>query len=437
MEESIERGPGAWVVPLAGALVITCAVVVIYAKSSTAYFFNDDFHWLVQTQEFEPANMLDLSRYDHFYRPVIELYFQAGLALFGCDAVPFHVASVVLHLLTTLVLFFFARALAGSAAFGFLSAALFAVQPGFTETVTWIGAIVDLLPVLWYLLALWMHLLFLQRGEGRHYAGALLVFVLCHLTHESSATLLPMMVALDFTFAAEGTVRARLAALSRRAARYVPFAVMLAGYLALAYVVNTRSYLVREGHYAFGWHAIPNVAHYIISLYVGRRALVDYVLVCVAIGALLWWGSPRRRFLVLWIFVTLAPVSFFTWGNAPRYLYLPATGVAMLMADLLLASRAVAARRVAPRTAGAVTALVAVALAARFGVFAKKGADSFPKRTQAYERFVAEVRRSGAGAAPGATVYVDRRFAEGVPEVYREPAARIGLCLPDIRLQLR
>ena len=435
--ERMERTPAAWLATLVGALVVTCAVAVIYAKASTAYFFNDDFHWLVQTQAFEPANMLDLSRYDHFYRPVIEVYFRVGLSLFGCEAFPFHLASIGLHLLTTFVLFFFARSLAGSTAFGFLSAALFAVQPGLTETVTWIGAIVDLLPVLWYLLALWMHLRFLQRSAWRDYASALVAFVLCHLTHESSATLLPMMVALEFTFAADGPVRARLAAVLRHAARYAPFAVLLAGYLTLAWVVNTRSYLVREGHYAFGWHALPNVVHYIITLYVGKRAVIDYVLVCAAVGALLWWGSPRRRFLVLWIFATLAPVSFFTWGNAPRYLYLPATGFAMLLADLLLAGRAVAARRVTLRTASTLMAVVALAVAARFGVFAKKAADSFPKRTKAYERFVAEVRRSGAGAAPGDTVTVDRRFAEGVPEVYREPAARVGLCLPDIRLQLR
>jgi len=39
------------------------------------------------------------------------------------------------------------------------SALFFAVQPGFVEAVAWVGAITDLLPALWYLLTLWMHLL--------------------------------------------------------------------------------------------------------------------------------------------------------------------------------------------------------------------------------------------------------------------------------------
>ena len=162
---------------LGGTLIVT-AVVIIYYESTFSYFFNDDFHWLVQSQSFAPANMLDLSAYNHFYRPVIETYFFVGLSLFGCDPFPFHVASIGIHLLTTLVLFGFARTLTGSRTFAFLTALLFAVQAGFTDAVTWIGAITDLLPVLWYVLALWVHLLFLQRGGTVFYMGSLAAFIL-------------------------------------------------------------------------------------------------------------------------------------------------------------------------------------------------------------------------------------------------------------------
>ena len=58
-----------------------------------------------------PANLLRLEQYDHFYRPIIEIYFYLGRAVFGCDARPFHIVSVAIHLLNTLVLFQLARAL--------------------------------------------------------------------------------------------------------------------------------------------------------------------------------------------------------------------------------------------------------------------------------------------------------------------------------------
>ena len=412
-------------------------MALIYYKSTTAYFFDDDFHWLVQTQSFAPANMLDLSLYNHFYRPVIEIYFFLGLSLFGCDPFPFHLVSIGIHLLTTWFLYQFTRALSNSALFAFLSAMFFAIQPGFRDAVTWIGAVTDLLPVLWYVLTLWLHLLFLQRRNWRWYAGTLISFSLCHLTHESSATLLPMMLLVEFTFAAQVDVRARILAVARHWVRYAPFVSLLLAYLAIAYDVNTRSYLVQEGVYALGWHAIPNILNYIIWLYVGQRALLDYVVMIGVLAAVFVWGSPRMRFSVVWILVTLLPVSFFTWGLQGRYLYLPAAGFAMLVADLMLGFYALAVSRMSANTARLATVVVLTVLAVRFGLFAQKSADSFPALTAHYERFVAELRRTNPGATAGSTVYIDRRFLEGVPDLYREPAARVGLCLPDLHLQIR
>lgn len=421
--------------------IVAAAIAVIYHRSTAAYFFDDDFHWLEQTQHFTPAGMLELSRYNHFYRPVIETYFFVGLSLFGCNPFPFHVASIALHAATTLVVYAFARELRngaeGGRTFAFLSALFFAVQPGLVDAVTWIGAITDLLPAPFYVLALWFHLRFLRLRRWPWYAAALAAFVACHLTHESAATLLPMLLLVDGVFVAQGTAADRIRAVSRRWLQYAPFAVLLLGYLALAYVVNTRGYLVQEGHYALGWHAVPNILNYVIWLYVGRRSVVDYVVMIAALGAIVAWGGPRQRFSVVWIVLTLLPVSFFTWDNAARYLYLPAVGFSMLAADLLLGLRNVAGRRLPARTASLVTLVVVAALAARFGSFAKKAADSFPARTASYARFVHELRRSNPEATPGATVFIDQRYLDGVPELYRQPAARVGLCVPDVVLQMR
>jgi hypothetical protein len=421
----------------AAAALVVAAVVLIYARSTTGYFFDDDFHWLEQTQSFAPVNMLDLSRYDHFYRPVIELYFFAGLSWFGCDPFGFHVTSIVVHLLTTVFVYLFARALPASALFAFLSALFFAVQPGLTDAVTWIAAITDELPGLWYVLTLWLHRRFLDRRTPGWYAGALTAFALCHLTHESAATLLPMMLLVDLFFATEGALRHRLVALARQWTIYLPFAVVLAAFLAIAWIVNTRSYLVQEGHYALGWHALPNILNYILWLYVGQRAVLDYVATVTALAAALLWGTDRLRFSVIWIVLTLLPVSLFTWENAARYLYLPAVGFAMLAAELLALLKAAVAHRRSPVAARLVVWTVVAILAIRFGSFAKKAADSFPARAAAYERFAAALRRDAATARPGEAVVIEQRFLEGVPELYRQPAARIALCVPGVRLEMR
>lgn len=419
-----------------GAAAITAAVLVIYARSLSGYFFDDDFHWLAQSQTFEAAHLLNLSRYNHFYRPVIEIYFAAGLRLFGCDPFPFHLASLAIHLLTIGSVWLLARALSASLLVASLGALFFAVQPGFTEAVTWIGAITDQLPVLWYVLALWLHLRFLRDGLPLDYAAAVVAFVLCHLTHESAVSLLPMMLLLHSTFAAGGSLRDRLRQVVMRARVYWPFALLLAGYLALAYVVNMRSYLVQEGHYAIGLHALPNILNYFVWLYIGRRSPLDYSLLLVAIGAIVVWGTPRMRFSLGWMIVTLVPVSFFTWENAPRYLYLPAVGFALLVADLLLAGGAQLRRWITLPIARAALLIAVVVVAGRFGVFARKAADSFPARTAAYRHYVEELRRLNPTVSAGGEVVIGRAALKNVPELYREPAARVGLCLPGLRVRI-
>jgi len=433
-----DQGRGAEALTLAaGALALTAAVFVIYRPALASYFFNDDFQWLEGARTFDAANLLNLSRYDHFYRPIVEIYFYLGERLFGCAALPFHLVSLGIHLINTLVLYLIARALTGNGFVAALTAMLFCVQDGYVEAVAWVGAITDLLPSLWYLLALWLHLLFLQRRRVWFYPGTLAAFTACLLTHESSATLLVMMIALDATLIAEASAPVDVKSIVRQARWYLPFALLLGGSLAITYVVNSRSYLIQEGHYRFGWHAVPHVLQYVISLYIGPRSVASYVTVVLATAALLWRGTPRTRFFVVWIFVTIAPFTFFTWGNVSRYLYLPAAGFALLLADLIVQAEIVAGTWIPRRAARAAAAAVACALAVRFAVFAEKSTISFRERTRPYERLVAAVKNTNPAVGPGGSAYVDAADLEDVPERYRNVAASAAYCRPDIHVVVR
>ena len=421
----------------AAPVIIAAAVAVIYARATAAYFFDDDFHWLAGAPSFSVAGFFDLSRYNHFYRPVIETYFFVGWTLFGCDPFPFHLASIGIHLLTTTAVFMLATTVSQSRLYGALAAVFFAVLPGFTDAVTWIAAITDQLPALWYVLTVWAHLRFLKTRRPVFMASSLAFFILCLLTHESSATLLAMMGLAVIVFVESGPLGVRARSLARGWVIYLPYALLLIAYLVIEWIVNTRSYVVREGHYALGWHAVPNILKYFIWLYVGERALLDYILVIAAVVAIAARGTPRGRFTLLWIVISLLPVAFFTWDPAPRYLYLPAVGFAMLLADLTVAGYRWAARRLTARQAGVAVGVVAAALAIRFGVFAKKAADSFPGRAAHYERFATELRRANPLVTPGGTVEIDSAFVEGVPALYLEPAASIAFCVPHVRVRLR
>jgi hypothetical protein len=103
--------------------------------------------------------------------------------------------------------------------------------------------------------------------------------------------------------------------LAARAKRYVPFALLLASYLALEYVVNSRSYLITEGHYRLGWHAVTHGLDYLITLSMGAHNLAFRVLAVAGAVTLLAVGTARVRFFVVWILVTIVPSSFYCLGE--------------------------------------------------------------------------------------------------------------------------
>ena len=430
------RGARAYASSVIGGSVVVALVGTVYRMALQANFFNDDFHWLFDARRFEWANLLHLDRYNHFYRPVIEVYFHFALRVFGCSPAPFHALSIGLHLVNAWILFLFARALTASPVTAFAAVLLFCVQPGYVEAVTWVGAITDLLPATWFLLTLFLHLRFLQRHLWAYEAAAFLAFALCLGTHESAVTIPPMMVALDLLL--HWPARAvDIGAWTRQRVRcYAPFAVALAGFLVVTYVVNSRSYLVREGHYAVGWHAVPNIFDYLAGLYVGRRRPAWYVGTALVIAAVLRRGTPRMRFFLVWIVVTLLPASFFTWGTASRYLYVPAAGFALLLADLAVAGclRAVRAR-MPPLVANGLTVLVVGVLVARFAMFAHGAVRGFRDLTRPYDRFVSAVR-----SAPGASLgqlYVSPQDVAGIEAIYVDPAAETALCAAGVHVVVR
>jgi protein O-mannosyl-transferase len=423
---------------IAAAASVAAAVLFIYRGAIVSGFFNDDFNWFDEAQRFRFANLVHLERYNHFYRPVIEIYFYASRALFGCAPLPFHLLSVGIHLLTTLVVYLLGRDLSGRRDYGLMAAILFSTQPGYYEAVAWVAAITDLLPGFWYLLTLWLHSRFILRGGGAWYGAALTTFVICLLTHESSATLLPMLVALDLTLRAQvargGERFAWPAWLRASLMRYLPHALFLAVSLAIAAVVNSRSYLIREGHYQFGWHAVPHILQFILSLYVGPRSMTSYVLIVAAIALLLWRGSPRVRFATVLLLATLAPASFFTWGNVSRYLYVPAAAFALLLADGVAAAGRLAEQRFAVRVGRIVVAALTLALAIRFSVYAEKSAWSFNQLTQPYDRFVAAVRRANPTGAPGVDVALRPADVANIPVQFYDVAAGGAFCGPPLHV---
>jgi hypothetical protein len=412
------------------AAAVVGAIGLVYWRAIGAYFFEDDFAWLMTTFTFRPGRIVDFDSYNHFYRPVIELYFWLGAPLFDGSPALFHAANVGFHAINALLLFLFVREATGQERYAFLSVLFFVGLPGYIEAVAWIGALAEPVAAMFGLLALWSFLRFARSGGPGWRALAWSGFALALLTHESSVVFFPMIALAAWAFAPPSGANQW-----RTYARWLaPFAVIVVGYLAIDLPIAARNYVIGEQVYRPGFHVVRNILRYIVTLYVGQQNLPSYVGTAVVVGLLFVLGSRRVRFATAWMLLALMPFAPFTWANTSRYLYLPAMGFAMLLAELIEWIDRAAARRLKPSTRHAVVGLLAAAIAIRFCLFAADGVRSFAERTEPYRRFIAEMREKYPDLPRDAEIPVDKALADKLHHQYLQDAVRWEYGDPTIDL---
>jgi hypothetical protein len=408
-------------------LAVLVAVLAIYRPALSAFFFEDDFQWLATRLTFHPADLFDLAGRSHFYRPVVELYFWAGTAWANGSPVVLHAASLGVHLIVAGLVWAMASSLGWRAPWAGAAAALFAVQSSFVQAVAWVGAIAEPITTAFGCLAVWTDARARRAGRRGPPAVSVAAFTLALLTHESGVVFFPLLV-LAGVLAAGADWCWRDAA--RRA---LPFAAVIAAYLAVDLTINARHYAVTSGGYALGPHVVPHIFQYLASLYVGERTLVWHAIVGVVLAAILLRGTPRARFAAAWMLLAILPFAPFSEANVSRYAYMPAVGLALLIAEgcSVLDERLLTAGRAWGR---AVALGLALVVAVRFGVIASKGVREFCGRTERYRTFLADVRRAHPDLADGASIGVDAALEARMPLRFLEAAVQWEYRNPTLRV---
>jgi hypothetical protein len=430
------------------------AAAIVYHNALSASFFDDDFQWLVGSWSFHPSQLVAFGTLSHFYRPVIDLYFAAATPLFHGSPVLFHLASIVLHAANALVIFALARTIARSNLFGFLTALFFVVQPSDIDAIAWVGALAEAVGAFFGCLSLLFFLLeggssLVRRsseseggrtrrsGDGRPRWRELsvLAFLLALLTHESSVVFLPILALADWAFVRRGHPPS-LSELptSRWVLTYAPYVVLTLMYLAVDLVVNSRNYVVSQGHYTIGLHVVQNALDYIDALYVGRRDALNYAVIAVGVALLLVRGSRRVKFATVWMLLALAPFLFFNWANTSRYLYQPAIGFSMLLAEAVMYLDRVMRPKVPSPARAAILTMLVAGIAVRFALFAMGNVKDFADRTQVYPEYLARFREIHGEVASHAIVPPDPRLDVKLPYQFVNAAVQWEYRDPTIQV---
>jgi hypothetical protein len=417
----------------AAVLTVLISIAIVYWQAVAAYFFDDDFNWLTRTWFFTPANIFNLSTYDHFYRPVIEMYFWAAIPLFGGSASLFHVANIVLHAVNVLLLFVIARQLFSSERAGFLAALFFAVLPGHVEAIAWVGALAEPIAAIFgcvSLLALWRSL---ERSSVAWRVLSVVSYALALLTHESSVVFLVILAGGYLVRLKADTTSPRQPD-STSVRLVVPYVVVTVLYLAIDIPINSRSYLVGEDHWKLGFHIVRNALDYVVTLHVGSRSVVSYVAIAVVLVLLLVRGNARVRFATVWMLVAMAPFVPFTWGTSSRYLYLPAMGFALLLAEGFEWLDRTLRARLGPAPRHAIVAVLAAAVAIRFMVFAVEEVEHFAERAERYRTYLADLRARHPTLPNDAQVTVDAATEKVLPHRFLQAAIQWEYRDPSLRV---
>jgi Flp pilus assembly protein TadD len=325
---------------------------------------------------FETGNWLPLTWLSHM----------SDVQLFGVASGRHHVTSVLIHLMSTLLLFALLRAATGARWPSALVAFVFGVHPIHVESVAWVAERKDVLCGFFWMLSLWVYVRWARRPAAWRYALLLATFTLGVMSKSMIVTLPFVLLLLDAWPLDRLTLGGRLIR------EKLPLLALSAGVSGVTFVAQRRSgsvvsldvvpYGARIGN------ACTSYLSYLRSFvwpgdlavfYPFRARSIWYALLAAvalaAISAVVLRAARRRPYLAvgwLWYLGTLVPViglvQIGAQARADRYTYIPLVGVSIVLAwglaDLL--RRWPHAKAVVISMAG--VSMIACAIAARVQV---------------------------------------------------------------------
>lgn len=341
--------------------LILCLVFIIYLPGLSNPFAAEDFYFLsAANTSFAESwqNMLLSNR----VWVVGTVYRWLMFGLFQDTPAPYHLFSLVVHLVNMLLVYRLASALSESRFSGLLAAIFFGFYPRHHQTVAWMTANQVLVFTMFGLVSLYSFRKYLAEQRWGWFALASISAGLAVFTQEGAIALFPLLFVMELLFPGDRPLAARL----RSASFYARYAVLLLIVLAffwvsfggaraykLAAVETTAQEIEASGLSGDAYHMtgigtntlkeMGTYLTYALYPHIPLRSLdpdlrtMLFAGITGLAGLLLWWKSgPPLRFALIWVALAILPYVFFApFGNADRYFYFASAGVALVFALLL------------------------------------------------------------------------------------------------------
>jgi len=339
-------------------LLILVALFVIVVVINLVYMpvINNDFIAMDDSYYVTDNEMIKDLSVDNFFdffhtkvvgniQPLTMLSLSIDYNFWEFNASAYHIHNVILHILNSLLVFFFVFLLSKRKLFlAFMTSMLFAIHPLHVESVAWISERKDVLYTFYYIAGLITYLLYKDKGKANYLVYTYVLFVLSLLSKPTAVSFPIVLVILDYYLEGKFTIKQfiskatffilslifgliNLKSQGITSVAHHDFAI----YQKIIYSSYNIIYYLRSFFFPFNlsmFHGIPlSIPFYYYIYTILTFTLIVYILYAIIKKKhkILIFGL---LFFISTIFLTLHFVAFSRTIVAERYTYMPYIGLA-------------------------------------------------------------------------------------------------------------
>jgi tetratricopeptide (TPR) repeat protein len=186
-------------------IVLALLTLAVYRQVNQFEFINlDDNIYVTENSYLQSGSTLEgirwafITTYAEFWHPLTWLSLILDFQFYGLNAGGYHGTNLILHILTTLLLFWLFNRMTNEIWKSAFVAAFFALHPLHVESVAWISERKEVLSVFFWMLTLCFYVFYTEKPEARRYLLVVLSFVLALMSKPIVVTLPVIMILLDY-----------------------------------------------------------------------------------------------------------------------------------------------------------------------------------------------------------------------------------------------
>jgi Tfp pilus assembly protein PilF len=343
-------------------IVLAAITLAVFWQVNQYDFVFDDVVYITENSHIKSGITLDgfrwafSTRYADLWNPLLWLSFMADYQLFGLNAGGYHFTNLILHILSTLLLFWLFNRMTGAVWKSAFVAAFFAIHPLHVESVAWIAERKDVLSAFFWMLTLCLYVYYTEMPIMRRYLLVLFSFVLALMSKPMVVTLPVVMILLDY-WPLKRFESNKGNSVLRQLKDKIPFFILSAVLVIIIFYTPNEQVTYIKGLPLSSRIANAPVAfmtylertfwpHDMAAIYpfpaqIPIWQVLGTSLLIIVITTVVVIMLKRVPFLFvgwIWYAVTILPVigiiqvAVYPYAMADRYHYLPSIGIAVILA---------------------------------------------------------------------------------------------------------